>query len=185
MTLQKVPAILMVAEHLIVGEVQTRGKRLLESLNDPMADWLHVYDAHVARREAKARPLETLNELTIRKSDLVLVLLDGRKHEAPEGRRFGFVDKKLHSAFAICAGYDVRGRLHLKGKPEPLMVLEEMGAFIPLTEATVSHAGTGGEKFKAAVAMVNKAAISVLHVGDVLSSPEATPARALSADLAE
>jgi hypothetical protein len=61
------------------------------------------------------------------------------------------------------------------------MVLEEMGAFIPLTEATVSHAGTGGEKFKAAVAMVNKAAISVLHVGDALSSPGAAPARAHSA----
>jgi hypothetical protein len=176
MTSQKVPAILMVDEHLIVGEVQTRGKRLLEALNDPMADWLHVYDAHVARREAKATCLETLNELAIRKSHLVLVLLDGRKHEAPETRRFAFVDKKLHSALAICAGYDVRGRLHLKGKSEPLAVLAEMGAFIPLTEAVVSHAGVGGEKFKAAVAMVNKAAISMLHVGDVLPSPEASAA---------
>ncbi|HEX5498102.1 MAG TPA: hypothetical protein VFX03_02705, partial [Thermomicrobiales bacterium] len=167
MTSQKVPAILMVDEHLIVGEVQTRGKRLLETLNDPLADWLQVYDAHVARREAKATCLETLDELAVRKSRLVLALLDGRKHEAPETRRFAFVDKKLHSAFAVAAGYDVRGRLHVKGKAEPLAVLAETGAFVPLTDAVVSHAGVGGEEFKAAVAMINKAAISMLHIADV------------------
>lgn len=188
MSLQRVPAILMVDEHLVVGEVQTRGKRLLDVLNDPLADWLHVYDAHLARRESKGASLAAANELVIRKSRLVLALLDGRKHESPDVRRFAFVEKTLRSALVIASGYDIRGRLHLKGKPDPIMVLEEMGAFMPLTEAVVSHAGIRGEKLDSAVAMINKSAISVLHVGEVLPSSHPappTPGWALSADAGE
>jgi hypothetical protein len=175
MRLQKVPAIVMVDEHLIVGEVQTRGKRLLEELCDPIEDWLHVYDVRVSRRDAKAKYIESLPSLVIRKSQVILALLDGGIHESPDVRRFAFVDKKLHPAFVTAAGYDVRGRLHLKGKREPLLVLEEMGGFVPFTEAVVSHAGIAAEKLNAAVAIVNKSAISMLHIGERLSSVAPSP----------
>lgn len=176
----------MFDEHLIVGELQTRGKRLLEVLNDPLTDWLRIYDAHLARREAKAKSIEALDEVIIRKSELKLALLGGGKHESPEARRFAFVDKKLHFAVALVAGYEVRGRLHIKGHADIDRVLGEMGNFVPLTEATVSHAPMTGERLDASVALMNKAAISILHVGESLPSPGvATPQSAEWAFLAE
>ncbi|HUY92026.1 MAG TPA: hypothetical protein VMV10_25015 [Pirellulales bacterium] len=176
MSPQKIPAILLVDEHLVVGEVQTRGQRLLEVLNDHLTDWLHVYDVHLARREAKTSSVEALNEVAIRKSELKLALLGGGKHESPEKRRFSFVDKRLHFAVALVGGYEVRGRLHLKGSSDVDRVLVEMSNFVPLTEATVAHAGMAGEKLDASVVLINKAAISMFHVGDSLPlAPAAEP----------
>ena len=179
-TSQKVPAILLVNEHLIVGEVQTRGMRLLEVLNDHLTDWVHVYDAHLARREAKVNSIEALHEVAVRKSELKLALLGGGKHESPEKRRFSYVDKRLHLAVGLIGSYEVRGRLHLKGTSDLARVLVEMGAFVPLTEATVSHPGMAGEALEASVALINTAAIAVFHVGNCLpvqpAAPEAEPA---------
>lgn len=173
MSPQKVPAILVVDEHLIVGEVQTRGQRLLDVLNDHFTDWLRVYDVHLARREAKTNSVESMPEAAIRKAELKLALLGGGKHESPEKRRFSFVDKRLHFAVALVGGYEVRGRLHLKGSSDLDRVLAEMSNFIPLTEATVAHAGMAGEKLDASVVLINKAAISMFHVGDCLPSKPA------------
>jgi hypothetical protein len=171
----KVPAIVMCDEHLIAGEVQTGGKRLLEVLNDPMTDWLYVYDAHLARRATMAESIESLHQIAIRKSDLKLALLGGNKHESPEVRRFAFVDKKMYLAVALVAGYEVRGRMHVKGSPELDRVLAEMGAFVPLTDAAISCCGMTGEKLEASVVLVNKSAISALHVGNTLRSEVPPP----------
>lgn len=174
MSPQRIPAVLVVDEHLVVGEVQTRGQRLLEVLNDHLTDWLHVYGVHLARREAKANSVEALDEVAIRKAELKFALLGGGKHESPEKRRFCVVDKRLHFAVALVGGYEVRGRLHLKGSSDVDRVLVEMSNFIPLTEATVAHAGMAGEKLDASVVLINKAAISMFHVGDCLPSKPAS-----------
>ena len=187
MSSARVPAILMVDEHLIIGEVQTRGMRLLEVLNDHLTDWLHVYDVHVARRGAMANSIESLGEVAIRKSEIKLALLGGGKHESPEKRRYAFVDKKLYVAVALIGGYEVRGRLHLKGSSDLDRVLVEMSNFLPVTEAAVSHAEMAGQKLDASVVLINNAAISMFHVGESLPSQPPSPqpeAGTLLADLA-
>lgn len=184
MTLQTVPVILIVEEHLVVGEVETRGRRLLDVLNDSMADWLEVHDAHIARRTNKAQAVASAGELTIRKSDVKLAVLGGGKHESPETRRFAYVDKRQFSALAIVGSYEVRGRLHLKVKREPVRLLAELGAFIPLTDATISHAGPVDEKLDAEVAILSKAAISALHVGEALHAAPLPPSLPASAGAA-
>ena len=188
MSSTRTPAILMVDEHLIIGEVQTRGMRLLEVLNDHLTDWLHVYDVHLARRGAMANSIESLDEVALRKSEIKLALLGGGKHESPEKRRYSLVDKKLYFAVALVSGYEVRGRLHLKGSSDLDRVLVEMSNFVPLTEAAVSHAELAGEKLEASVVLINKAAISTLHVGGSMPSEAASPPRpeagAVVADLA-
>jgi hypothetical protein len=185
---QKVPAILLVDEHLIAGKVPTRGLRLLEVLNDHSTDWLHVYDVHLARREAKTTCIEALNEVAIRKTQLKLALLGGGKHESPEKRRFAYVDKTPYCAVALVGGYEVRGRLHLNGSPDLTRVLVDMRDFVPLTDGTVSHAEMAGEKLDAAVVLINKSAICLFHIGDSLPSRAATPpssTRTMSANLSQ
>ena len=105
MALQKLPAIFITDEHLLIGEVQTRGLRLLEMLIDPHSEYVYLNDVNVARRESKASRLTTLTEVVVRKNLLRLAVLGGGKHEAPETRRFAFVDKQNYPAFAIVSGY--------------------------------------------------------------------------------
>ena len=168
---QKVSAILVVQEHLIIGELETRGHRLLDVLLDPMADWLQVFGAHVVHRAAKARAVASAADLLVRKADLQLALLGGGKHESPERRRFAYIDKQQFSALAIVGGYEVQGRLHLQAKRDPIRLLAELGSFIPLTDATVSYAGPREDKLDAEVAIINKSAVSALSVGEPVARP--------------
>ncbi|HVX62343.1 MAG TPA: hypothetical protein VHC19_17125 [Pirellulales bacterium] len=177
---QKVCAILVVQEHLIIGELETRGLRLLDVLLDPMADWLQVFGAHVVHRAAKARAVASAAEVLVRKSDLQLALLGAGKHESPERRRFAYVDKQQFSALAIVGGYEVQGRLHLQVKRESIRLLAELGSFIPLTEATVSYAAPREDKLDAEVAILNKTAVSALSVGEPVARPLSAGAAPIS-----
>lgn len=172
-------------EHLIVGEVETRGHRVLDALNDAMADWLNIYDAHISRRWAKAQAVATAAEVLIRKADVKIAVLGGGKHEAPEKRRFARVEKKKFSALALVGSYEVRGSLHLKSKREPILLLTEVGSFIPLTEATISHAAPSDDKLEADVAIINKSAIGAFHIGDALPSAPTDHSLTFSPDLGE
>lgn len=182
MTTQTLPVILLAEEHLIIGEVETRGRRLLDVLNEQMGDWLLVRNAHVTRCTDKAKAVATAPELTVRKADVRLAVLGGGKHESPERRRFAYVDKQQFSALAIVGGYEVRGRLHLKVKRDALHLLVELSDFIPLTEAIVSHAGPVEEKLDAEVVIVNKSAVSAFSIGDAVSPSPPARTAALSCD---
>ncbi len=179
---KKIPAILMIDEHLIVGEVETSGRRLLEVLNDTLTDWLQVFGAHVARRTDKAHAVSTLDELMVRKADVRIAVPGGATHESPEKRRFAYVEKKQFPTFAIIDGYEIRGAMHLKAKREMHQLLVDMASFVPLTEATISHVGPLDEKLDAEVAIINKTFLRALHVKDALGSTLAAPTLAAAAE---
>jgi hypothetical protein len=172
MALQKLPAIFITDEHLLIGEVQTRGLRLLEMLIDPHSEYVYLNDVHVARRESKASRLTTLTEVVVRKNLLRLAVLGGGKHEAPETRRFAFVDKQNYPAFAIVSGYEIEGRLQLKGAAEPVSAMtHELKSFIPITQAKISHAGGNGEPLAASVVLCNRDYVSMFHIGEHANEP--------------
>lgn len=171
MALQKVPTILITEEHLLIGELQTRGLRLLEMLIDPNSEYVHIKDVHIARRESKANRVTTLKEVIIRKNLLRLAVLGGGQHEAPETRRFAFVDKQTYPAFSIVTGYEIEGRIQLRGTADPVLALtHELKSFVPITHAKISHAGGNGEPLSASVVLCNRDFISLFHIGDALSA---------------
>lgn len=171
MALQKVPTILVTEEHFLIGEVQTRGLRLLEMLIDPHSEYVHINDVHLARRESKASKVTTLKEVVIRKNLLRLAVLGGGQHEAPETRRFAFVDKQTYPAFLIVSGYEIEGRLQLRGAADTVSALtHELKAFIPITHAKLSHAGGNGEPLAASVVLCNRDYISLFHIGEELAA---------------
>src|SRR5215469_15880526 len=157
MALQKLPAIFVTAEHLLIGQTPTRGSRLLEMLTDPNSEYVQIDDVHVARRESKQSRLTTLPQIVLRKHALRMAVLGGGKHESPETRRFAFVDKRTYPAFLIVSGFEIEGRLQLKGAPDPASAIsQELKTFIPITHATVSHAGGNGEPLAASVVLCNR-----------------------------
>lgn len=185
MALQKIPTILVTEEHLVIGEVQTRGKRLLEMLIDPNSLYVHINDAHVARRESKANRRTTLKEVVVRKDLLRLAVLGGGQHEAPETRRFAFVDKQTYPAFLVVSGYEIEGRLQLRGAADPVAALtHELKTFIPITQATLSHAGGNGEPLGASVVLCNRDYTSLFHIGEELATDGKPTSAASCADAA-
>ncbi|HVX14617.1 MAG TPA: hypothetical protein VHC22_25745 [Pirellulales bacterium] len=174
MALQKLPAIFVTEEHLLIGEVQTRGLRLLEMLIDPNSQFVQLNDVHVSRRESKASRRTTLKEVVLRKELIRLAVLGGGQHEAPETRRYAFVDKQTYPAFVIVSGYEIEGRLQLRGTSNPVPALtHELKSFIPITHAKISHAGGNGEPLTASVALCNREHVSLFHVGEELSEAPA------------
>jgi hypothetical protein len=179
MAQQKLPAIFVTEEHLLIGQIPTRGSRLLETLTDPNSDCIQLDDVHVARRESKGHRLKTLKQVMVRKHAVRLAILGGGKHESPETRRFAYVDKQNYAAFAIVSGYEVEGRLQLKGAAEPVLALtRELKSFIPITHATISHAGGNAEPLTAAVVLCSRDHISVFHIGDSVDDAEIAAGRA-------
>ncbi|HET6879571.1 MAG TPA: hypothetical protein VFI31_05430 [Pirellulales bacterium] len=169
MALQKLPTIFVTDEHLVIGTVQTRGLRLLEMLIDPNSKYVHLNDAHVARRESKGNRVTTMKEVVLRKDLLRLAVLGGGQHEAPETRRFAFVDKQTYPAFLIVSGYEVEGRLQLRGAADPVSAMtHELKGFIPITHARLSHAGGNGEPLSASVVLCNRDYVSLFHIGEEL-----------------
>jgi hypothetical protein len=161
----KVPTILITQEHLLIGEVLTRGTRLLEVLTDPHTEFLQLSDVHVSRREAKTQEVIRLPEAVVRKAEICLAVLGGGRHESPETRRFAYVDKRSYPTFAIVAGYEVRGELQLKGASDPIAALtHEIRGFMPLTQVTIGHAGVSGDPLLASVALCNREFTSLLHI---------------------
>lgn len=174
MALQKLPTILVTEEHLLIGEVQTGDRRLLETLVDPTSQYLLINDAHVTRRESKTSKVATLKEVVIRKNLLCMAVLGGGQHEAPERRRFAFVDKQTYSAFLIVSGYEIEGRVQLKGAHDPVSALAyELKSFIPVTHAKLSHAGGNGEPLAASVVFCNREFVSAFHLGEELAAENA------------
>lgn len=167
---EEIPAILLTDEHLVAGRLATRGRRLLEVLNDNRSEHLHIEDVHISRRENKSAELTSLPEALVRKAHLVMAILGGMTHEAAQTRPFAYVEKRVHRAFLIVSGYEVQGRIHLRTSTDPLTALvHEFGAFVPVTDASLAHAGTGGKSLSARVVLVNRSFVSLLQIGNVLA----------------
>jgi hypothetical protein len=177
MASQKLPAIFVTDEHLLVGQVQTRGSRLLEMLIDAHSEYVHLDDVHVARRESKASRVTTLKQAVVRKELLRLAVLGGGQHEAPETRRFAFVDKQNFPAFVIVSGYEIEGGLQLRGAADPVSAMtHELKSFIPITDAKISHAGGHGDPLTASVVLCNRNFISLFHIGEEVAADRQRPA---------
>ena len=159
------PALLVTNEHLLGVEIDTRGKRLLDVLNDTNTEFLSVNDVRVFRRKC-ATPVATLPKALILKSNVGLAIPAGDAHEAPAKRSRSFVPKRRYAAFLVVLGYEVRGELALKRTDDPVAALcHELGRFFPVPRGTVAFAGTRCEEQTAQVVIVNSDHVSLLELG--------------------
>ena len=160
------PAILVTSEHLLGVEIETRGQRLLDVLNDTNTSFLCVNEVRVFRRGCTS-PVATLPQAVIQKSNVALAIPAGDKHEAPQKRSQSFVPKRRSAAFLVVLGYEVRGELALKRTDDPVAALcHELGRFFPIPNGTVAFAGTRCQQQTAQVVIVNSDHVSLLQLGE-------------------
>lgn len=165
---------LITHEHLFTAHVYTRGRRLLDMLNDRTTDYLQINDVDVHRYSAPTECVASFQEAVIHKADLHLVIITGEEHEAPTSRLFSFVQKTPYHVFLTVPGYEVRGTMHLleQREPDPIAVLtHETSTFFPVTQATASQAWTGAHVLSRPVVMVNKFSLSLFYIGEEPVNP--------------
>jgi hypothetical protein len=146
-------------------QIDTRGQRLLDVLNDNNTSFLSVNEARVFRRGC-ATAVATLPQAVIRKANVALAILVGDRHEAPLRRSRSFVPKRRHSVFLVVLGYEVRGELSLKRTGDSVAALcHELGVFFPVPNGTVAFTGTHWEAQAAQVVIANSSHLSLLQLG--------------------
>jgi hypothetical protein len=165
MSAAKIPTILFTETHCVAGFIAGTGQRLLEILNDPHSQYVKLMEATL-QTLGEGQPVQ-LPEATIPKPRIVVCALTATSHEAPEKRRFAFVEKRKKKAFAIAQNYEVRGVLSLKGTAEAVAALgQELSAYFPLTDANIRHAPSN-QVLNVPVAILNKRFVSLFQLGDL------------------
>jgi hypothetical protein len=149
-------------EHWLQGRIETGGLRLQEILNSQTTDYLRLHDIRLRGIDGEACPI---SDCIVRKAQLALVMPLGDKHEAPEKRVYSFVNKQEQPTLILAHSYEVRGRLHIKSTTDPVSLLtSQIGAFLPVTQATISKAGSNQEPLQVPLVLVNRERISFLHL---------------------
>jgi hypothetical protein len=165
MSAAQIPAILFTETHCVSGFIAGTGQRLVEILNDQYSQYVRLADATL-QTLGEGQAVQ-LSEATIPKPRIVICALTSTSHEAPEKRRFAYVEKRKKKAFVIAQNYEIRGILNLKGTAEAVAALgQELSSYFPLTGATVRHAPSN-QVLQVTVAIVNKEFVSLLQLEDL------------------
>ena len=155
---------LYVGRHRVEGRIATGGYRLLDVLNDPLAEYLQIYDARVTTRGGRLG--NSLVETVVAKSEISVAAVFTEEHEAEERRRFTAIDKRRYPALVLADGFEIQGTAHLGGMPDLRYGLAgELQRFFPITEASVFNPATG-ERIEAPVVMPNKRLVSLFSLGE-------------------
>ena len=170
------PALLVTAEHVIAGNVDTRNLRLSDMLNEPDTSYIRIRDVGVFSGGENKR-IATLRECVIPKVKLELALILDADHEAPHKRRYQYVEKKAIPVFLKVHGCLVRGSLPLQltgaSDPDPVWVLtQKTPHFFPVVQATVSWSASDPQPLQVPVAIVNTDAVALFSVGWETNLPE-------------
>jgi len=173
------PVMLVTAEHVIAGNIDTRDLRISEILNDIDTSYVRIGDAGLFGK-ARNKQITTLRQCIVLKSMLELVLILDKQHETPQKRRHHFVEKKIVPVFLTVHGCEVRGGLPLERvgqtDPDPIWVLNQRTPqFFPVTQATVSRVVGAAGPLQVPTVIVNTAAVSLFSVGWETKPVEAPP----------
>jgi hypothetical protein len=162
MSTAQIPIILFTETHCVSGYIPGAGQRVLEILNDPHSQFIKLSNATL-QTLGEGQPVQ-LSEATVPKPRIIVCALTAATHEAPDKRRYAFVEKRKKGALVIAQNYEIRGIISLKGTAEAVAALgQELGSYFPIADATVRHAPSN-QLLEATVAIVNKAFVSLFQL---------------------
>lgn len=149
------------------GVILTGKRRLRELLNDRTTEYVELGDVEVYKVHDPDVLFHRTQELFLRKSSLVLVVIQIEVSQTPASRLFSYVAKQRHDAVLFLPTYEVRGTLHLTGKYQVHGPLAAEGeAFIPVTNAQATAVLNTRVKLQADTVLVRQDAINAFYVAE-------------------
>jgi hypothetical protein len=157
-----------VSGHWLVGHLPLSGTRIQEALNDAGTDYLRLFDVEV-HAPAKRECITKLPDVIVPKCKLEFVVIPTSEHEAPEKRWNNRAARAVFKTSLTVGNCYISGHLHLPSKPANFhfTLLQQLGRYFPLTEASFSFSGHGGTQLSVPLLFVNRDFVSCLHIGAV------------------
>jgi hypothetical protein len=172
-----------VSEHWLIGSLPLAGGRIQEVLNDANTEFLQLSKVSIYHR-AKCQHVVDLNEVTVPKKHIELIVVPSDEHEAPVKRWNNLSDRIVTNAFAIVNDCSMSGELHLPTNPSDARytLLHQVGDFVALTGASLSLAGPVAKPVRVSLLFANKDYIKCFHVGQASKN---TPTESVRRTLAQ
>ncbi len=110
---ERVSVLIVAGLHSFLGDVENRGVRVLDVLNDDHTAFIHLHDVAVFRG-FQGECLKRMSDATIPKRTIDFVMIESTVHEAPLRRKHGFIEKP---AVGTCVDGGIRNPrdLYVKG----------------------------------------------------------------------
>lgn len=160
MNAQIVHAILIMTRYAVHCEILTRGRRLLDHLNDTETDFVDAENGRFFQRQER-EPILQDGPLLIAKAGIHMAMpVDGK----PDSGKlfFATIDRRRFAATVSLPTALVKGTIQAKVAKEPRSFLTiEAGPFFPVTGAKVFHCAAA-ESLECPVVIVNKLQVATL-----------------------
>jgi hypothetical protein len=174
-----VPIRLQMVGFQIVADCNLGGERISDLLNQSLSDYLDCTNAKVFR---DGKLIEQVGHVKIRKPEIIYAGIVGDTHEAAE-KRIG--SRRTLSQFPVFLAVDrwiMRGRVHLSSKRSANAFLCSEREFFPVQDAEVMDVDSSKAAERMAVAVVNRAKVSIMEIAEVLE-PESHASASLASRL--
>jgi hypothetical protein len=154
--------------HRYSGQVNTRGNRLADFLNDPATEVVELRNVQVSQPTNQSSNAVECAQLQLKK-DVILLAIPTGSYEAPGKRLYSYVEKQHFQANVVLPGYNLVGTVHLPSRVNHWAFLCEGGttpSFIPMTDVTIRVAIGNAEPVQTKVVIFKRQFIESLFISE-------------------
>lgn len=152
------------AAHIFRGIIMTGSRRLSDTLNDQLSEYVTLRDVQVHRLTTPEEAIYTLPSAYLKKEHLRLVAILNEEINAPTERIYAYVERAQRFGVLFVDDFEVEGTIYLSGKDDaPGPLLREGDRFIPVTGATLRSAANPRVRIRAPTILVNHLALAGFH----------------------
>jgi hypothetical protein len=172
-----------VSGHWILGALPLAGGRIQEVINETNTEFLQLSEVSIYHR-TKCQHVVELHGVTVPKKKIEFIVVPSEEHEAPVKRWNNLSARTVTNAFAIVNDCCISGDLHLPENPSDsrYALLHQVGDFIALTGASLSHTGPDDKPVRVPLLFANKDYINCFQVGQAIKN---TPTESVRRTLAQ
>ncbi len=153
----------------ISGQVDIRGKRLVEILNDRLTSYLELRKAFVSRITRPSEIIATHALSALRKDGILFAVLTAQEQDLSERPAYSLFPKRRYNVFLTVPFFEIKGELETTGKLDLKTVLVMEGNFLLLNEATARACSPPQVSFSGEVILVNQSWIELFCISEAAS----------------
>ena len=154
--------------HIFRGTIITGSRRLSDTLNDTMSNYVEMEDVKVFSLLVPNKPSHALDSVHVKKQRLLIVAIIDEDIQQPTGRLYSYVEKVKRSSVVFVEGFQISGTMFFSGRGEgSTPFVSEGETFIPVTDATIRSVTNQRVRIRASTVLVNLSSIDgYFHEGE-------------------
>ncbi len=144
-------------------------RRLADVLGDRMTDYLELVDIYISRINNPGEIVATYQKGSLVKNEISFILLSDEA-EGISKERFYVPNRVTMPIFVTLPSFEINGKFQWMGDLDIKKIMTtETQKFLPILEATSTNANFPKVNFQGPIALINKAKIELLSIGETVS----------------